>query len=209
MNPTSLSFPADLHSLCESLWRELSRAVADKHHAWRTPVLGTVGTASEVAAPEARTVVLREVKAEARQLFIYTDTRSPKVAQVAANPNVTLLFWSPQKHWQLRVTAHMTLLQDPAAVAQRWQRVSNSPAAGDYLSTLAPGQAIDATPPAPQVTMSPAAPAGAVPAQHSQAPHFSVLVATATHFDWLELARGGHRRAGFDLVNGTSNWLVP
>lgn len=187
----------ELPALLDALWRELARAVHDKHHAWRTPVLATVAQGENQAEADARTVVLREVNAEARQLFVYTDTRSPKVAQLAANPNATLLFWSPQRHWQLRVRATMALLNDPTAVAQRWQRVKTSPSAGDYLSPAAPGQAIGEDVDAKANT------------QAEAEPHFGVLVATATHFDWLELARSGHRRAGFDLHSGKQTWLTP
>ncbi len=191
---TDASAPSGLTELLDGLWRELSRAVHDKHHAWRTPVLASVAMPDDGSpSANARTVVLREVKAEARQLLIYTDTRSPKVAQIAANPNATLLFWSPQKHWQLRVSATVALLTDEAEVAQRWQQVKSSPSAGDYLSPLAPGAVLPSD----------------SPAQLGLAPHFGVLVATATHFDWLELGRSGHRRAGFDLVNGQARWLVP
>jgi pyridoxamine 5'-phosphate oxidase len=191
-----LAAPTDeLPTQLDALWRELGRAVNDKHHAWRTPVLATVRTAGEVTTPEARTVVLREVNADARQLLLYTDTRSRKVAQISANPNATLLFWSPQKHWQLRVRATVALLSDATAVAERWQRVKDCPSAGDYLSHLAPGQAIGGE---------------AHSSSDAEAqPHFGILVATATHFDWLELARSGHRRAGFDLSSGEASWLVP
>jgi hypothetical protein len=193
--PTGASAPGGLTELLDGLWRELSRAVHDKHHAWRTPVLASVAMPDDgPLGADARTVVLREVKAEARQLLIYTDTRSPKVAQLRANPAATLLFWSPQKHWQLRVSAAVALLTEEAEVAQRWQRVKSSPSAGDYLSPLAPGAVLPGSSAAP------------LP---GPAPHFGVLVATATHFDWLELGRSGHRRAGFDLVTGQARWLVP
>lgn len=184
-----------LPGLHDTLWRELSRAVHDKHHAWRTPVLATVSSAGDEVAADARTVVLREVDADTRQLIVYTDTRSPKVAQIATHPAATLLFWSPQKHWQLRVRAQVTQLADAAALAQRWQRVGASPAAGDYLSAQAPGA------PLPENS--------SMPAKAGLAPHFGVLVATASHFDWLELARSGHRRAGFDLLSGRQSWLTP
>jgi pyridoxine/pyridoxamine 5'-phosphate oxidase len=44
----------------QQIWKELGRASVDRHHAWRTPVLATVGCDG---SPNARTVVLRKVDA--------------------------------------------------------------------------------------------------------------------------------------------------
>jgi pyridoxine/pyridoxamine 5'-phosphate oxidase len=63
------------------IWKELGRASLDRHHEWRTPVLAS---ADADGLPEARTVVLRQVDAVAGQLTFYTDSRSPKVAQLQA-----------------------------------------------------------------------------------------------------------------------------
>jgi pyridoxine/pyridoxamine 5'-phosphate oxidase len=58
----------------ERTWIELDRAVHDRHHEWRTPVLATVG---EDGKPNARTVVLRQADAKLQSLQFYTDRRSP------------------------------------------------------------------------------------------------------------------------------------
>ena len=44
--------------------------------------------------PQARTVVLRHAHSKLGQLQIYTDSRSPKVAEMTAAPGVMLTFWS-------------------------------------------------------------------------------------------------------------------
>ena len=49
----------------------------------RTPVLATTGLDG---VAQARTVVLREVRRTSEQLLIYTDARSPKVAELLAQP---------------------------------------------------------------------------------------------------------------------------
>jgi pyridoxamine 5'-phosphate oxidase len=66
------------------------------------PVLATVGVDGP---PQARTFVLRHVDAELGQLKIFTDSRSPKVKEFAANPQTLLMFWSMRLRWQLRVRA--------------------------------------------------------------------------------------------------------
>ena len=67
---------------------------------WRWPPIE-----DEVA--QARTVVLREVDARARELVFFTDARSPKVAQIQARPVGTMLCWSSRISWQLRLRVHL------------------------------------------------------------------------------------------------------
>ena len=169
----------------ERIWTELQRATQDRHHDWRTPVLATVGLDG---LPQARTVVLRQADAALARLHIYTDSRSPKVAEVTAKPGATLVFWSQRLSWQLRVRASMSVQTCGPEVRAVWARVSQSAAAGDYLSAGAPGDALQA------------APAGSGDSAGSH--HLAILTAQVQEIDWLELARGGHRRA----VLGATTW---
>ena len=179
--------------LRQRIWAELQRATQDRHHEWRTPALATLGTDG---MPQARSVVLRHASAQLARLTIYTDERSPKVAEIAANSCVNLVFWSKRLSWQLRVRADMSVQTSGPEVEAAWAQVSQSAAAGDYLSASAPGDALPVTP----------APPGAANAQ-AAAHHLAVLTAQVQQMDWLELSRDGHRRAVFDAT--TWDWRVP
>ena len=170
------------------IWMELGRATQDRHHAWRTPVLATTG---EDGLPHARTVVLREADANTAHLRFYTDGRSAKVSQLSYRPDALLVFWSKRLNWQLRVRVSITAHSADPVVDAVWARVSQSAAAGDYLSPCAPGAARSAATPI------------AEPRKH----HLVVLGAEVHEIDWLELARGGHRRAR--LRADTCDWLTP
>ena len=183
-----------LDDLEAAVWRELSRAALDKHHEWRTPVLATVEHADPPLA-DARTVVIREVDAEARLLRIFSDARAAKLAQLAAHAQGTLVLWSKRLGWQLRLRVQLEGLTDGLAVSSRWARLKLSPAAQDYLSPLAPGQPVDA---------SQASEDGAPAAERG---HFAVIEAVVQSLDWLELHPEGHRRARFDAEG--ARWLVP
>ena len=172
------------------IWTELQRAVNDRHHEWRTPVLATVGADG---LPQARTVVLRQALVKHGQLQIYTDSRSPKVADMTATPGVMLTFWSKRLGWQLRVRATAQVQHTGAEVEAVWARVSQSPAAGDYLSAHAPGELVGN----PGV-----AEAGVAPAHH-----LAIVTAQVQSIDWLELARSGHRRAFIQADSWF--WRVP
>jgi pyridoxamine 5'-phosphate oxidase len=181
--------PDTLAAIESAVWQELARAVHDKHHAWRTPVLAT-GLAD---GADARVVVLREVDAPARTLVFYTDTRSGKVAQLLEQPTGTVVMWSPALGWQLRCRVRLSLDTQGVSVLSRWARLKLSPAAQDYLSPLPPGSMIDDP-------VRPALP-------RDDRGHFGVLFARVDSLDWLELHRDGHRRARFDADG--ARWLQP
>jgi len=174
----------------QQIWKELGRASQDRHHAWRTPVLATATADGFV---NVRTVVLRRVDAVAGVLEIYTDSRSEKVAELTHQPRAQFVFWSERLHWQLRVTVTASVATDGPYVQKLWQSVKQSPAARDYLGTQAPGAVLDAD--------------WARAATLSDETHFAVVCATVIEMDWLELARGNHRRA--KLTGETWAWLKP
>jgi pyridoxamine 5'-phosphate oxidase len=186
----------DLDALRTTLWRELARACRDKHHAWRTPALATVGA----DGAQARTVVLREADDVTQTLFVFSDARARKVAELQAQPHATLLMWSPRLSWQLRLRVQVDVHMDGLAVTSRWARLQHSPAAQDYLAPQPPG-----SPALASTLASTLAP----PTHHAgdQRHHFAVLSARVLAMDWLELHPEGHRRATFDAQG--AHWLVP
>jgi pyridoxamine 5'-phosphate oxidase len=167
-----------------ALWRELLAAPQDALHPWRTPVLAT--TDGELG--DARTVMLRAVNADKRQLTFFSDARAAKVAQLSAHPLGTLVLWSPALQWQLRLRVRLEAQSDGLAVSSHWARLKLSPTAQDFMSAMAPGSALD----------------NALGARGERA-HFALIVAEVQSVDWLELHALGHRRARF--ASGQANWL--
>ena len=170
-----------LTELAARVWHELARAPHDRHHDWRTPVLATQGLGG---APQARTVVLRQADVASWTLTFFTDARSPKCAELSAQPAAQLVFWSARLGWQLRLPVRAVVLRTGTAVSEAWTRMRQSRSAADYLSGEAPGSLLaDA---GSANSLSPLAP---------DAHHFAVLQFQAGDIDWLELHREGHRRA--------------
>jgi hypothetical protein len=173
--------------LHQQLWAELETALGQRQHGWRTPVLATV---DQTGLPQARTVVLREVDRQRQTLCIYTDQRSPKVAELMQRATAALVFWCPQRNWQLRVQASASIDTGSARVAAVWQSLQHSRAAADYRALSAPGSPLTGT--------------DLLPAhQHALA----ILTLHVHHMDWLELSSSGHRRAL--LSGGQVQWCVP
>jgi pyridoxamine 5'-phosphate oxidase len=184
---------ASLDAIAAEVWQQLAGAAAHPDrghpHPWRTPVLAT--TDGETA--DARVVILREADPVARTLCVFTDQRSPKVAQLLSHPLGTLVMWSPSLGWQLRCRVRLALEDDGLAVSSRWAHIKLSPAAQDYLSPQPPGAFL---------------PAPVVPSHEAVTrTNFAVIVARVLAIDWLELHRDGHRRAVFDEQG--ERWVQP
>jgi pyridoxamine 5'-phosphate oxidase len=144
----------------------LTRANADKNSPLRWPVLASVNIHE---GPEARMVVMRRFDREARQIFIYSDARSGKMHDIAANPQVELVFFSRPHMLQIRARGEARAHMGDEMAANHWQQVGEA-ARRDYVSAAAPGTALDA------------------PAIQTQSQsHFAVLVITLTRLDVLSL----------------------
>ena len=170
-----------------SLWQQLQLAAQQRDHEWRTMALATV----QDDEAQARSVVLREVDAAARELIFFTDARSAKVAQMQAQPVGTLLCWSKDLGWQLRLRVALQVQTSGLNVSSRWARLKLTPAAQDYLSPLPPGTPV----------------AERYEPERATRDHFAVVMARVQAVDWLELHADGHRRARFDGEG--AQWLQP
>jgi hypothetical protein len=193
MPQNNLELPLD--QLVVRLWQELTRAPHDRHHEWRTPVLATQGI--DQSGPQARTVVLRHADAPLWALRVYTDARSPKCSELAAQPLAQLTFWSKRLNWQLRVSALATVEFEGEQVNAAWERVRQSHACADYLSAFPPGHvqsSIKAT--------------GGNSDEPLRGHQLAVLNFKVTAMDWLALSKDGHRRARLTPA-GEREWLVP
>ncbi len=176
-----------LHQLQRACWEELERASQERAHGWRLMTLATV----ESGRAEARSVILREADPAGHCLVFFTDARSPKLRQIQAHPQGTMLAWCPQLSWQIRLRVALSRETDPHLTTTRWERLRQSPAAQDYLSPRAPGEPLGE---------------GASEERGSRG-HFAMVNARVQSMDWLELRPDGHRRAVFDTAGG--HWVQP
>jgi len=210
MNATSLSGPT-LEQLGATLWRELAGAAQDRAHEWRQPVLATV---CPEFGPQARTVVLRLRDADRARLVVYTDARSPKVAQLQADPRAQLLCWSRTLGWQLRLGGRILVSTEGLDVTSRWALLRHTRAAQDYLSPLSPGQPCDDTSAKTDGDVegeAEASPDRSPDRSCGQRAHFAVLRLRVERMDWLSLDPQGHRRAVFDARDAalSGRWCAP
>ena len=200
------NFYDDLAGALERSWRLLEEAIGDPTSPVRTPVLISI---SAGGLSHGRTVVLRGFNRQQRQLTIYTDARSAKVAQLRAQPACTLVAYQPNPMMQLRLSTNAIVNHNNEITHEAWA-VMPGPNRCNYLTDPDPGS-ISGQP----TDGRPVINAESVPTNNENKiaySHFSVIVFTINELEWLYLPRRGHRRAQFiwDEANSLqSDWLIP
>lgn len=181
----------------EEAWTRLVRGAADRRSALHTPVLATIGLDG---APQLRTVVLRAADRKQASLFVHTDARSTKWAEIAARPEIALLFYDPAAKLQLRVAGTAIRHNADEITAAAWARTQPMSRIC-YQVTHPPGRRIE-TP--EEAEFDAAATADGVA-------NFAVLQLTINSIEVLHLAAAGHRRSRFERAGETytGSWLVP
>ncbi|GEO21060.1 pyridoxamine 5'-phosphate oxidase family protein [Cyclobacterium qasimii] len=147
--------------------------------------------------PDSRYVVLREVNA-ALQLFIYTDSRSEKIAQINKNPNVSLLFYHAEERCQVKINGKANIVSNTEIHKEHWKSIQKDAQKG-YQSILAPKTTVSR----PEE--------GWEQKSDFQSKNFSVISILPDQIECLQLDRRGHLRIAFDKVknNWIPAWLVP
>ncbi len=199
-------FYNDLSGVLERSWLLLEQSIEDPTSPVRTPVLISV---SADGLAQGRTVVLRAFNRQQRQLKIYTDVRSEKVAQLRTQPVCTLVAYQPNPMIQLRLKTNAVVNHNNEITRESWA-VMPGPNRCNYLTDPNPGSiSVKATDGRPVIN------AESVPTNDENEiaySHFSVIVFAINELEWLYLPRRGHRRAQFiwDRTNSLqSNWLIP
>ena len=186
-------FYNDLSGVLERSWLLLEQSIEDPTSPVRTPVLISV---SADGLAQGRTVVLRAFNRQQRQLKIYTDVRSEKVAQLRTQPVCTLVAYQPNPMIQLRLKTNAVVNHNNEITRESWA-VMPGPNRCNYLTDPNPGSiSVKATDGRPVIN------AESVPTNDENEiaySHFSVIVFAINELEWLYLPRRGHRRAGDNL----------
>ncbi len=187
--------PPDLTQALDLAFQALARGVADRHSPFHTPALASI---ARDGAPALRTVILRAFDPATRRLRIHTDSRSPKVTELRAEPRAALLGYDPAARMQLRLAGSLRLHDDDALAEEAWAS-SRESSRMTYAAAHAPGTPL-------------AAPSTAPDDPRAGRAHFVALLMTIATLDWLLLHPAGHRRARFawDAAGTmTATWTAP
>jgi pyridoxamine 5'-phosphate oxidase len=191
-----LPYADDLDATLDEIWGMLARGVADRKSPARTPTLASIGRAG---GPALRTVVLRGCDPRNRCLLMYTDARTEKAAELAADPRAALHVYDSRWQRQIRLGGDVRLHRADDVAVRAWARMP-APARANYRMMPSPGTPV-------------AAPSEAAPnaADEQAENNFSVLAMSVAKIDWVYLAADRHRRAAFewDGERWRGTWLAP
>lgn len=195
-----------LSAVLSECWALLVDGANDPKHDLYTPALATGDTTQ---GPMLRTVVLRHVDREARQLGFYTDLRSRKIGEIQADPRVGLLFLSHSDDTQIRVQAEARIHCGDTVAEEAWAGIP-LPQRRHYMVSGPPG-----LPWAWPTSGLPGDLENRAPSEEESLAgklNFAVVICTVTQMDWLYLTPYGHRRAVFSWDGEgrlQTSWLVP
>ena len=183
-----------LDVVLEQCWSLLVDAASRPGSPMRTPVLGSLGT----EGCELRTVVLRACDPSARMIQCHTDTRSPKVREIANCARVQWVFYDPASQVQLRATGIAGVHRSGEWVDAVWSAL---PARSRqvYFVQDAPGTRIES--PADEGSLGP----------ENARTNFAVIACRIDELDWVLLSPESNTRARFEWsrLNVQSSWLAP
>ncbi len=182
--------PTDVDTIIEESWRHLKEAAESETHPWR---LGNLATVSE-SRPRIRSVVLRDVQTESRELICYTDQRSDKINEIKASPWVEWMAYDSVTRVQIRLRGVASIHINDAYSEQHWRESSPEHRRG-YITVSVPGtKAESAVPNLPDYLFD------RLPNDEETQlgyENFAVVVCRIEHLDWLQLRRNGHLAAQF------------
>lgn len=199
-----------LADLDKTTWQYLTAAPAEKQNGFNTVVLATLASDSltPFGLPDARTVVLRQADERSKTLWIHTDVRAQKVAQLHNHPAALLLFWDETKRIQLRCWVSTTIHTTDAVADGHWTKIGEG-SRKMYLSEHEPGSVQPSAYPGFPVQLGERLP---TPAESEAGrPNFAVVACKVLTMDYLHLSRAGQTRAAFTYKGEevSRNWLAP
>lgn len=187
----------NLDAVLNTAWQMLVDGATNRRTVAHTPTVVTIRADGQ---PRARTVVLRGCRRDAAQLRFHTDRRSPKVAELRADPRAMLHVYDPGAKVQLQLDCRAELHIDDDVATAAWE-AAQAMSRICYQVSTAPGTEIE----------TPALAAFDPDATDGGAENFMVVILNVEAIEWLFLDARGHRRARFTRSgeDWDGTWLVP
>lgn len=179
-------------NLLEIAKQELIRSNADYRHPFKLMTLATIDAST--GYPQVRTVVKRHIDS-LFSVLIYTDSRSPKMAQIKSNNLISAIWYHPKKKLQVRMDCIAHIVEEDSQLYQdHLLKVKQSKSVEDYTTSLAPGTEFSG-----------------FEVEHRDKIHFSLIQLNPTRIEVLKLSSEAHQRASYINVNGQwkESILVP
>lgn len=179
----------------ETAWGRLLRGAGDPESPLHLLTLATVTLEGQ---PSARLMVNRGADRRSGVLWFHSGRRSPKVAQVRANPWACVVAFDPFDGVELRLNGAVTVHDHGPLADRHWEQMTET-AREFYLYHDDRGHATAGTD--PRLPFDPEGLAAAL-TERARA-NFAVLELAVETIDWYQVLDGRQRRA---LLRGVSAW---
>lgn len=136
--------------------------------------------------PQLRTIVLRAADEARNTLTFHTDMRSVKVAELRADPRLSMLAADLVKLQQIRLEGRAEICPDEAERSAIWNSARPHTLIL-YQAPLSPGTPLPHSPQATAVSTG----------RHDGYDNFCVVRVTLSKIDYLDISPAGHQRAVF------------
>ncbi len=153
-----------------------------------------------------RTVVLRKVLPQEKQLHFHTDIRSKKWEELQQSNTISLLFYNVAAKMQMRIKGMATLHYADAISETAWEKTGVSSRRA-YLTIAPPSSPAELPTSGLEEIFAVRNPTEEE--SETGRKHFGVVSIQAHSLDWLWLHHEGHRRAFFDYQKNERRWLIP
>jgi pyridoxamine 5'-phosphate oxidase len=195
----------DLMGSLDHAWNLIEAGSKGRRNPFHTPVISTIGLDG---TPQSRVLVLRTADKMSRSLRFNSDMRSPKVAEIQANPAASILMYDNEQKIQLRLSGRFEVHTSGEEIDAIWS-ASERYARRCYMTEGAPSSIANKP-----TSGLPAYVDGRKPEENelvAARANFGILLFQVDQIDWLYLATEGHRRARwiFDGTQWQGNWMYP
>jgi 3-hydroxyisobutyrate dehydrogenase len=191
--------------ILKKIWKHLDLGVIDRHHPFHQGVFATISDNK----PQLRTVILRRFwRKNPRGLAFHAHIGSPKIAEIEANPNISWLFYHPEKRFQVRVKGVATIHGNDELADEQWEATELF-SRRCYIG-VAPSQPSEKPTSGLPENLIDRKPTKEESEQGRK--NFAVISSTIDSIDCMELEVKGHRRSLFVWnENGEleTKWLTP
>jgi len=195
----------DLAALEKDCWFRLLNASLSYKNPLHNPVVAN-GSSKGI---NLRSIVLRKVDTEKKELFFHTDTRSGKWNELQEDNAISWHFYNPSGKLQLRLSGIASLHQNDAIADTAWDN-SKMSSRKVYTGEVGPSsitpipssgllEKFETTDPTPEES-------------EIGRKYFGVVSTKINWMEWLWLNSKGHRRASFAYTSPQhfeANWLIP
>jgi pyridoxamine 5'-phosphate oxidase len=191
-----------LNELEQDCWNRLVIGAKKSRNPFHTPSVATIS----IGEVSMRTVVLRKALPLERQLRFHTDIRSTKWDELIMNPSISALFYDAEDRIQLRIKGKAMLHHKNEMTAKAWETTSIS-SRKCYLTLHSPSSFTDSSTSGLSEDMEQEN--YTLAESEVGYTNFGIVSIQVQSIDWLWLNHAGHRRAFFDYIDGSFQWMIP